>query len=102
MKTDGKWEWIDLPEEKFIGIIPIMSTYQILFGESKANDGDDVAHCFGPDRFGNAALIAAAPELATAIDAILRNGLTKETRSKAAQALKKARTKILPNPPPRT
>ena len=94
MRTPGYWEAVDINEDETIAIVPIMTDKEFIHENyGTKNEGIDIAHCYGPDRIYNASLISAAPMLATAIDTILRKGLTKKTRKKAVLAINLARRK---------
>jgi hypothetical protein len=97
MKTLGKFEVIDItdPEVGFdnFALTPVLTVDEWISDEmrSKKNDGLDIAHTYGIDAKDNAYLFAAMPEIMAALNLILRSGLTKETRKKARDAIKKSR-----------
>lgn len=60
--TPGPWSTIDLPEDECIAVLP--EEEQLVKPEAEQlNAGQDLCHCFGPDKEANALLAAAAPEL---------------------------------------
>ena len=106
MRTRGTYEDIEVEDDTvpFVGVIVEQTVKEMLAdipaivggGEgtfTTRNDGVDLAHCYGPDRFDNAALFASSPLLLAALDTIMRDGLNKTTRAKARAAIKSARRK---------
>jgi hypothetical protein len=98
-RTNGNWSTIYSQDEDTETIGTSWTKAEDQEGElcnfemlTKRNAGMDIAHCFGPDRKANAALMSVAPEMRTVISLILRNGLTKKNRARANQVLRKSQS----------
>ena len=90
MKTKGKFDVV--PVDDYFCVCPFLTESESWDdGLSRKNGGLDLAHTFGKDAEGNAYLFASAPDMLSALNIILRVGLTKETRKIVRDAIKKSK-----------